>query len=74
MIENGYVARLQVSKAFGFISNGTTDFFFHRDDVGRELWNIIVDKFKDEACDTVNVTFERWNAPKGMRAANIKVI
>lgn len=72
MIENGYIARLVTGRRFGFISNGTTDFFFHRDDIGEEKWNSIVDKFQTE--DKVNVTFERWKAPKGMRAANIKLI
>lgn len=69
----GKIERLVESKGFGFIKAGKDSYFFHRSAIKNMNWEDLVADFNG-ARESIPVTFEGEDTPKGLRAEEVNVI
>lgn len=67
----GTVKNLMGKKWFGFITSGSKDYFFHKDDFNGD-WTQL--QIMAEGGATVKVEFDEKHSPKGPRAANVRLV
>lgn len=67
----GHVANLVLTKNFGFIMSGGTEYFFHRDDFNGHWMDLEKDFASKKRGATIEVTFDEAQSTKGPRAANV---
>lgn len=67
----GIVTRIVHEKKFGFVESEGFDYFFHMSDLANS-WLDLADAFKKRP--NVQVEFEPLETPKGLRAANVRLL
>lgn len=68
----GYLKNIVANRGFGFIRAANTEYFFHRDDF-KGNWDDLVET-NNAAIEPIELQFDRVEAPKGPRAANVKFV